>query len=158
MDDKAISVFYLQIIVAIASLICSAALMRKALSFQSRYWRSALVFILALISLTYISVTLPLYFMSGTQQVIEYLVIDLMMYGGTSLVLIGIFGFVMDHLYERPMWLVIAAAAILSVGLGTFYFTIRQERLLNRFEIQLVDAPTTESISEPVVIPQAIQP
>ncbi len=150
MDDKSNTLFYIQLAVVLGSLICTGVLIRKAASFHTKLWLAGLVFVVASIAFTFLGVTIPIFFFSDSQKVQSSLTIDIMIFSAIGLILIGIICFAIDHMYERPTYLVISAAAILAVGLTPFYYNFKQDQINEYFNIEIVPPePPRETIPNP---------
>ena len=99
---------------------------------------------------TYLSVVLPLFFFVESEQIQHNLSVDLMMYGALGLMVIGILGFAIDHMYERPTWLVVAAAAVLSIGIAPLFYRYQQDNLNESFKVKIVSSePPAQTIPPP---------
>lgn len=148
-ENKSNSLLILQILLASVSVLATVALARKVVNFHNKLWLAIIVFIVAVLAFTYLSVTIPLYFMGDSERVQYNLSIDLILFGAIGLIAVGILGFAMDHLYERPTWLVVAAAAIFSIGLAPFYYQVFSTNLNSRFEIKIVEPETVPDSNLP---------
>jgi hypothetical protein len=151
-NDPSSALLYLQIAIALAGTVCCAALIRKALSFHEKRWIAAAIFLVGTAVLSLLSVHIPLFFLSESERVQHHLTTDIMMFGSAGLILIAIIGFAIDHISERPNWLMVAAAACMSTGLFPFVYRFNQESLNQQYRIKIVeqDQPknTLESILE----------
>lgn len=151
MNDPNDSLLYLQIAVALASTGCCAALVRKAASFHAKLWLGALVFLISTAIFTLLSVHIPLFFLSGSDRVQYQLSIDIMMFGTAGLVLMAIIGFAVDHMSERPSWLMLAAAACMAIGLFPFWYQFNQDTLNERYQIKIVEPEKQKSTLESIL-------
>lgn len=150
MNDKSNVLLTLQIVVLIGSLAATSLFVRKALNFHGRLWLALLVFFVCTAGFTYLSVVLPLFFFVESEQIQHNLSVDLMMYGALGLMLIGIIGFAIDHMYERPTWLVVSAAAVLSIGISPLFYRYQQDKLNESFKVKIVSSePPAQTIPPP---------
>lgn len=150
MIDKSNMLLILQVIVLIGSLAATTLFVRKALNFHGRLWLALIVFLVCTIGFTYLSVVIPLFFFMESEQIQHNLSVDLMMYGALGLMLIGIISFAIDHMYERPTWLVVAAAAVFSIGVAPLFYRFQQDTLNQSFKVKIVsNEPPLESSPSP---------
>jgi hypothetical protein len=149
MDKHDDILFYIQIIVAVVAFTCGSMLIRKAFSFDNRIWLFGLVLLLSSAVLSYLGLHIPLYFLGGGDAVQYNLSIDIMMFGTGILFVVAIVGFAIDHMWERPTWLMVAAAAAFSVGIFPFLYRYQRDALNQQYEIRIVlpeDLPTPPAI------------
>lgn len=150
MIDKSNTLLILQVVVLIGSLAATTLFVRKAISFHGRLWLALLVFVVCTAGFTYLSVVVPLFFFVESEQIQHNLSVDLMMYGALGLMLVGIIGFAIDHMYERPTWLVVAAAAVLSIGIAPLFYRYQQDNLNESFKVKIVSSePPAQTVPPP---------
>ncbi len=149
MFDKSNSLLYVQLVVLVGSIIATVFFVRKAINFHGRPLIGIPVFFICLVAFIHFGTTIPLSLHAESERVQYNLTVDLIMYGSIGLLAIGIAGFAVDHIFERPTFLVMAAAALLSIGLLPFYYKVRCDDLNHSYEIKIV---------EPVVPKQTIPP
>lgn len=153
MGDKSNTLLFIQIVVAIASFVCTVAVIRKIISFHARLVIAAVVFILCAATFTYLGVAIPLSFFSESKRTQLALTVDIMMFSSIGLVLVGIICFAVDHMYERPTFLVLAAAAIFSIGSTPFLYKFQQDSYNTKYEITIVEP---EEIPPPLPAPRPL--
>lgn len=136
------SLLYMQYGVGIAALLTCGLLIRKAVSFHGRIWLGIVVFVFSAILLTYFSVHLPLKFLGESDRVQHHLLVDIMMYGTGGLIIVGVIGFAIDHMHERPNMLMVAAAAALAVALLPFFYRFQRESLHRSYKITIIQPNT----------------
>jgi len=124
-------------VVSLAALVTGVGLVIKALSLQSHYLVSSLIGIFALAVLTAIGLLAPLAFLSGKQYQQSHLFADLLMMGISGLVILGVTFFIVDHLQERPGFLMLAAAASLAIGIFPWIYILNIERFNKQFDISI---------------------
>jgi len=125
-------------IICLGALATGIGLILKSLSFQSQYLQSSLVGLLGTIVFTAAGLLTPLAFFSGKDYQQDHLLADLLMFGISGLVAIGICCFIVDHLNERPNFLMLAAAASLGVVLFPWIYIVFHKELNAGFQIAIV--------------------
>lgn len=150
MDDKSNILLYIQIVVLLGSFICTGALIRKAINFHARLGIGLGVFAACTIAFIYLGISVPLTLLSETTRIQSNLTVDVMMYSAIGLISIGIICFAIDHVFEIPTCLMIAAAAILSIGLAPFFYRMRQDSFNESYKINVVaPEPPRETLPSP---------
>lgn len=150
MEEKSNSLLIIQMVLVFASTVATLALVRKALSFHNRLWLALLVFVGSTIAFTYLGVAIPLFFFGNADRVQYSLSIDLMMYSAIGLLFLGIIAFALDHAYEWPTCLMIAAAAVFAIGLSPLYYRFQTDKLNQEYGITVVDPiPPKETMPPP---------
>jgi hypothetical protein len=142
---------YLQIVIAVAAAVSSGMLVRKAVSFHSRLWLGIAVYCLSVVVFSYLATHIPLYSMSNSSHIQDHLTVDIMMFGSLGLVIAALIGFAIDHMYERPSWLMVAAAASLSIGVFPFFYGFNREKLNQQYKINIVQ-PIDPSANQPAPV------
>ncbi len=142
MFDKSNSLLYFELVVLLGSIIATFFFVRKAINFHGRPLIGVPIFLICLVAFIHFGTTIPLSFHAESERVQYNLTVDLIMYGSIGLLAIGIAGFAIDHIFERPTFLVVAAAALLSIGLLPFYYRMRCDSLNHSYEIKIVE-PTS---------------
>lgn len=125
-------------IICLGALVTGIGLILKSLSFQSQYLQSLLVGLFGTIVFTAAGLLIPLAFFSGKDYQQDHLLADLLMFGISGLVLVGIFCFIVDHLNEKPNFLMLAAAASLGVALFPWVYIVFHKDLNAGFQIAIV--------------------
>lgn len=126
-------------ILSLAAILTAAGLIVKAFSFQNRYLASILFFILFAVMLTAVGLVVPLMILSG-QTYFEHrnLLVDVLMMGISGLVVIAIASFIVDHLMERPIFLMLSAGACLAIALLPWAYHFFSGPLNNQFRISVL--------------------
>jgi hypothetical protein len=150
-NDPSSALPYLRIAIALAAIVCSTALIRKAINFHADLRLGAIAFLGSTVLFSLLSVHIPLYFMSGSERIQHHLAADVIMFGASGLILIAIIGFTIDHMMERPNWLMVAAAAVVSMGIFPFLYRFSQESLNQRYDITIVQPDLTKISPKPVI-------
>jgi uncharacterized protein YacL len=151
LNDPSSVLPFLRIAIAIAAIVCSAALIRKAINFHADLRLGAVAFLVSTVLFTMMSVHIPLYFMSGSERIQHHLAADVIMFGASGLIVIAIIGFAIDHIKERPNWLMVAAAAVISMGIFPYLHEFSQESLNQRYDITIVQPDPTKISPEPLI-------
>lgn len=125
-------------VVSLGAVLTGVGLVIKAFSFQNHYLASSINGILALAILSSIGLLGPLALLAGKQYQQSHLLADLLMFGVSGLVVLGVVFFIIDHLQERPGFLMLAAAASLSIGVFPWIYILNVERFNKLFDISII--------------------
>lgn len=144
MNDPSSALLFARIAIAVAAITCAAALIRKAINFHADLRLGAIAFFVCTALFSLLSIHIPLYFMSGSERIQHHLAADVIMFGAAGLVVIAIIGFTIDHILERPNWLMVAAAAVFSIGIFPFLYRLSQESLNKQYQITIIEPEQPE--------------
>lgn len=153
MIDPDSALLYIQIGIAVAAAICAAALIRKALNFHGNLRSGGVVLAVCIPIFSYLSIHLPMYFMSESEYIQLHLASDVFMFGSAGLVVIAIIGFTIDHMSERPNWLMASAAAVVCIGILPFLYRFSQDGLITKYRITIVEPKDPRTIGTSPVQP-----
>lgn len=125
-------------VISLGALATGVGLIFKSLSFQSQYLQSLVVGLVGTILFTAAGLLVPLAFFSGQNYQQDHLLADLMMFGISGLAVVGIVCFIIDHLNERPSFVMLAASASLAVVIFPWIYIAFNKRLNDQFKITIV--------------------
>lgn len=125
-------------IISLAAIITGSGLIAKAFSFQNRYGVSLAICLISTLLLTSAGVLVPLLILAGQTYDQHSLLVDILMIGISMLFLIAVASFIVDHLAERPDFLMIAAGACFSIALFPWTYQLFRNPLNDRFRILVI--------------------
>jgi hypothetical protein len=146
-NDKIVVV--VQSILALGAIATCVGMWRKALNFHPFRIVALIVFFVATAVLTAAALLTPLYFFGEGVYAQSQLRVDLLTYGMAGLFVVGIMGFYVDHMRERPNWLLVGAAACLSIALFPLIYLLTQDSLHQRFQIKIVPESEVKKTVDP---------
>lgn len=132
------SLWVVLVVVSLVALATGVGLVVKAFSFQSQYLLGGSVGILGTLCFTALGLLVPLVVLSGKTYQQSHLLVDLMMLGVSGLVVLGVVFFIVDHLQERPNFLILAASASLAIGIFPWLYVVSSVKLNEQFQIAVV--------------------
>lgn len=123
--------------ISLGALVTGIGLVIKAFSFHSEYLISSILGLVGTALFTAAGLLIPLKFLSGTTSLQEHLFADLMMYGISGLVVVAILCFIVDHLFERPSFLMLAAAACFAILIFPWIYLGAPQMFNEKFQITI---------------------
>lgn len=126
-------------VITFVAILTGAGLLAKAFNFQRRYLFGIAFCSLWTVVLTAAGVLLPLVILAGQPYEQQHLLADLMMIGITCLVVIAVGSFIVDHLTERPKYLLLGAGACFAIAIFPWIYQVFREPLNDHFRIAITE-------------------